>query len=124
MRRQRRYDTAPEIQLRRLLHRAGYRYRINFKVPGSGRRTIDVAFTKARVAVFVDGCFWHSCPEHATWPRTNAEWWRAKLEGNSSRDQDTDHRLRELGWEVVRVWEHEDPRSAVERIVAVLARRA
>lgn len=93
-------------------------------MPGSPRRTIDVAFTGAKVAVFVNGCFWHACAEHATWPARNAAWWRAKLEANVARDEQTDARLRALGWEVVRVWEHEESSAAADRVEAVLGRRA
>ena len=76
MRKQARRDTGPELQLRSALHRRGYRFRVNYPVPGLPRRSIDIAFTKMRVAVFVDGCFWHACPVHAIWPRANAAWWR------------------------------------------------
>lgn len=74
-----------------------------------------------RLAVFVDGCFWHGCPVHATWPKTNAEFWRAKIEKNRVRDRDTNRRLREEGWTVVRVWEHEDVDEAADRIIAIVA---
>jgi len=124
MSRQRRRDTTPELELRRILHAAGYRFRLNVCVPGMRRRTIDVAFTRVKVAVFIDGCFWHVCPEHATWPRSNAIWWREKLEGNVARDRETDARLSELGWEVVRIWEHEDPRAAAVRVEEVVRQRA
>ena len=85
---------------------------------------MDVVFTRAKVAVFIDGCFWHVCPEHATWPKTNATWWRNKLEGNVARDRETDERLKDLGWEVVRIWEHVDPLAAAVRVEEVLRRRA
>lgn len=93
MRRQRRRDTRPELDLRRLLHAAGFRFRVNFRVNDLPRRTVDVAFIRAKVAVFVDGCFWHACPDHATWPQANSEWWREKLQGNNSRDRETDRQL-------------------------------
>src|SRR5215211_8860132 len=86
MARQARADTVPEIALRRLLHAAGLRFRVGLKVPGMPRRTIDVAFPRAKVAVFVDGCFWHSCPQHATKPAANDAWWAQKLAGNVERD--------------------------------------
>jgi len=124
MSRQRRRDTQPELELRRLLHAAGYRYRVDFEVHGLRRRTVDIAFTRAKVAVFVDGCFWHACPDHATWPRSNSEWWRDKLQANVARDCATDRRLRDLGWSIVRVWEHETPTEAAERVAAVVRRRA
>ncbi|MFF0903449.1 UNVERIFIED_CONTAM: very short patch repair endonuclease [Kocuria sp. CPCC 205316] len=108
MSRQRRRDTAPEICLRRELHRRGLRYRVDAKLPGMPRRRADVLFTRRRIAVFVDGCFWHSCPLHGTSPQTNGEWWRTKLAGNVARDRDTDQRLEDFGWTVLRFWEHED----------------
>lgn len=118
----RRRDTAPELALRRELFSRGLRYRVAFPVPGQRRRTIDVAFTRAKVAVFVDGCFWHGCPEHGTSPRANSEWWNAKLAANRTRDRDTDRMLTELGWTVVRIWEHEPAATAVARVLALLAR--
>lgn len=123
MQRQRRSSTDPELALRRLLHAAGYRYRVDFKVPGMRRRTIDIAFTRRRVAVFVDGCFWHSCPEHATQPRSNADWWRQKLATNVARDRETDALLTAMGWSVVRVWEHEAVEVALARVVRALEGR-
>lgn len=120
----RRRDTAAELALRRELHGRGLRYRVVYPLPGQRRRTIDVAFTKVRVAVFVDGCFWHGCPEHGTKPRSNSEWWRTKLAANRSRDEDTDRLLTELGWTVVRIWEHEPVDIAADRVVAVVRRAA
>ena len=119
MKRQRQRDTAPEIAIRRLLHAKGYRYRIDHPIPGL-RRRVDVAFTARRVAVLVDGCFWHACPIHGTRPKQNREWWDAKLRANVARDRDTDRFLAEHGWIPVRVWEHEDPDEAVARIVLAL----
>ena len=124
MSRQRRQDTRPELVLRRLLHAAGLRYRVGLRVPGLGGRSIDIAFTRVKIAVFVDGCFWHVCPDHATWPQTNRQWWRRKLEGNVARDRDTDTRLRREGWEVIRIWEHESPSTAAERVSEAVRRRA
>lgn len=80
------------------------------------RRRADLLFPRRRTAVYVDGCFWHSCPVHATRPKNNAEWWAAKLAGNVARDRDTDARLAEAGWVVVRVWEHEEPAAAADRV--------
>ena len=80
-------------------------------------------FAPARVAVFVDGCFWHGCPEHATWPKKNALWWREKIEGNRIRDADTDARLAAAGWLSVRVWAHEKPAEAAERVAGVVRDR-
>ncbi|WP_419919390.1 very short patch repair endonuclease [Candidatus Poriferisocius sp.] len=107
MSRQRTRDTEPEMVLRRELHRRGLRYRVGYPVPGNPRRSIDIAFVGLRLAVFVDGCFWHGCPTHGTWPRNNAEWWKNKIEANRRRDTDTDRLLREGGWEPLRLWEHE-----------------
>ena len=116
MSRQRRRDTRPEVAIRKLLHARGLRFRVTLPVPGMTRRSIDIAFTKARVAVFVDGCFWHVCPVHATSPAANSQWWADKLAKNQARDVATDQHLRDLGWTVVRIWEHEDPEVAAEKI--------
>ncbi|MEV8522652.1 very short patch repair endonuclease [Streptomyces sp. NPDC052000] len=101
-------DTAPELAVRKLLHAAGLRYRVNVPVPGMPRRTIDIVFGSAKIAVFLDGCFWHGCPQHATQPKANAEWWRAKLEKNIARDRETTEHLTAAGWTVLRFWEHEN----------------
>lgn len=87
------------------------------------RRRADVVFTKEKVAVYVDGCFWHSCPEHATVPKSNRDWWVDKLAANVRRDRDTDERLRAAGWEVIRVWEHADPSEAADAIEQVVRSR-
>lgn len=100
-----RASTGPELLLRRELHRRGLRYRVNH--PGLPGRP-DVALTRVRLAVFVDGCFWHMCPEHGVLPKNNAQWWRAKLERNVARDREKDERLAVLGWAVLHFWEHED----------------
>lgn len=115
-----RRDTAPEVALRRALHAQGYRFRVIYPVPGNPRRSIDIAFTRRKVAVFVDGCFWHGCPEHGTQPRANSGWWAKKLATNKTRDRDTDRLLREAGWRVIRIWEHEDVASAIEKVQAAL----
>jgi DNA mismatch endonuclease (patch repair protein) len=120
MSRQARRDTKPEIELRRRLHRLGYRYRVNSPLPGMPRRRADVTFTAKRVAVFVDGCFWHGCPEHSTSPRNNGAWWAEKLRRNVERDRETDSYLRRAGWTVVRIWEHEDPETATLRVIRTL----
>jgi DNA mismatch endonuclease, patch repair protein len=116
---QRQRDTAPEVRLRGELHRRGLRYRVDHPVPVPRRRA-DVVFTRKRIAVFVDGCYWHGCPKHGTAPKNNADWWRHKLDANVERDRDTDHRLQMAGWMVVRVWEHDDPKDAADRIEAAL----
>lgn len=117
----RRRDTAPEMLLRRELHARGMRYRVVTKVPGNNRRTIDIAFPRQRLAVFVDGCFWHSCPEHGTQPAANSTWWTTKLQANRDRDADTDHLLAKAGWRVLRIWEHEPVVEAADRVQAALA---
>ncbi len=115
-------DTAAEMALRRELHRRGLRYRVDVAVV-SRRRRVDVLFAGAKVAVFVDGCFWHSCPEHRTMPRSNAAWWRAKLAANVERDERSTQELRDAGYVVVRVWEHEDAREAADRVEAIVRER-
>ncbi|HEY5853087.1 MAG TPA: DNA mismatch endonuclease Vsr [Aldersonia sp.] len=122
--RQRRRDTVPEVALRRELHRRGRRFFVD-RAPLAGlRRRADLVFPRSRVAVYVDGCFWHSCPQHATYPKNNAQWWADKLAGNVARDRDTDQRLRNDGWTVVRVWEHETAATAADRVEAALTAHA
>lgn len=116
-------DTAAELAVRRLLHAAGLRYRVEYPVPGMARRRIDVAFTSVKVAVLIDGCFWHGCPEHATQPKANAEWWRQKLARNMARDAETTEHLVAAGWEVLRFWEHESADDVARRIKAVVLSR-
>nr|WP_281258068.1 very short patch repair endonuclease [Nocardia fluminea] len=122
MSKQRRADTAPELALRRELHRAGLRYFVDRPPIKGQRRRADVVFPRLRIAVYVDGCFWHRCPDHATDPKNNAQWWADKLAGNVARDRATDLALTAAGWVVVRVWEHEDPHAAAERITALVKR--
>jgi DNA mismatch endonuclease, patch repair protein len=111
-----RRDTGPEIAIRRALHAAGERYRVCMKIPSAPRRTIDIVFTRARVAVFIDGCFWHGCPEHGETPASNTDWWISKVEKNRARDAKTTRMLEEAGWMVLRFWEHEAPADAAVRI--------
>ncbi|MFK5688907.1 very short patch repair endonuclease [Ornithinimicrobium sp. LYQ92] len=118
-----RRDTVPELLLRRALHARGLRFRVVYPVPGNRRRSIDIAFTRVRLAVFVDGCFWHGCPDHGMRPRANSEWWKAKFAANESRDRDTDGLLRRAGWEVLRIWEHEPVETAICKVVEALDRR-
>jgi DNA mismatch endonuclease (patch repair protein) len=118
-----RRDTPCELALRSAVHRLGLRFRVDWPLPGTRRRA-DLAFVTAHVAVFVDGCFWHGCPVHATWPKANAAWWRAKLAGNVARDRDTDARLRRAGWRVLRFWEHADMVEAARRVERAVRRRA
>lgn len=113
--------TDAEMALRQELHRIGLRYRIDYDVLRKPRRVADVAFPGRKIAVFVDGCFWHGCPEHATWPKQNAEFWRQKIEANRRRDADTNERLRRLGWTVLRFWSHESPAEAAQTVAHVVA---
>ncbi len=114
--------TDAEIALRRELYRIGLRYRVDYVVLKKPRRVADVAFPGLQIAIFVDGCFWHGCPEHATWPKSNAEFWRQKIEANRLRDADTNERLRALGWPVLRFWEHESPTGAAATVAEAVAK--
>ncbi|MRJ75460.1 DNA mismatch endonuclease Vsr [Aeromicrobium sp. SMF47] len=114
-------DTKPELAVRRLLHAQGLRYRVNVRPLPEVRRTGDVVFTKKRLVVFIDGCFWHGCPEHYTAPRSSTEYWGAKVRDNMERDADTNARLRAAGWVVLRFWEHEDPSAVSAAVVAAVA---
>lgn len=122
---QRSRDTAPELALRRALHGRGLRYRLHEAVIPGTRRRADVVFPSARVAVFVDGCFWHGCDEHGRREhRINGWYWSDKIERNRTRDRDSDRRLADAGWQVVRVWEHEDVQTAADVIVEVVRARS
>jgi DNA mismatch endonuclease (patch repair protein) len=123
MQRQPRSGTAPELALRRALHRRGLRYRLQVEVLPGLRRRPDVVFRRARVAVEVYGCYWHACPEHGTQPKANGAWWAAKLAANVERDLDTARRLRSAGWELLVVWEHEDSEVAADRVAAFVTAR-
>lgn len=113
-------STRPELVIRRELHSRGLRFQVNYRdLPGRP----DLVFTRARLAVFVDGCFWHMCSEHVRVPKNNREWWTAKLQRNAARDQEKDRRLTELGWMPLHVWEHEDPLTAADRIERVWRER-
>lgn len=109
-------DTQPELLIRSTLHRRGLRFRVDRQPVEGVRRRADLVFPRAHIAVFIDGCFWHGCPEHGTWPKSNATFWREKIKTNQRRDADTDRRLRKAGWEVIRIWEHEEPSKAADRI--------
>lgn len=122
MKTQRRRDTKPELEVRRAVFALGLRYRVDV-APIPGRRRADLVFTRARVAVYVDGCFWHGCPQHATQPKANSEWWVTKLARNRERDEDTHARIVAAGWFPLRVWEHEVPAIAASRIAAVVGAR-
>lgn len=121
--RQGRRDTSPELALRRCLHARGLRYRVDAPVVAGLRRRADIVFPRSKVAVFVDGCFWHSCPDHGTLPLANRTWWKQKLARTVERDRDTDERLARSGWRVIRVWEHESPDDAAQRVAKAVARR-
>jgi DNA mismatch endonuclease (patch repair protein) len=119
MRRTARSGTGPELALRSALHRLGLRFVLDRSVPGGNlHRRVDILLRRARIAVFVDGCFWHSCPEHGHLPKSNTNWWRLKFRGIARRDRDTDTdtELVSMGWLVVRIWEHEDPAEAAQAI--------
>jgi DNA mismatch endonuclease (patch repair protein) len=120
MQMQRRRDTGIEIKVRKALHRVGYRFRVDYRPDKSLRCRGDLVFTRLKVVVFVDGCFWHGCPLHATSPKNNAGWWREKLAGNIARDQRNSLALNKLGWIVVRLWEHETVDEAVARVQEAL----
>lgn len=113
--------TDAEMALRREMYRYGLRYRVNFEVLKSPRRVADIVFLSRRVAILVDGCFWHGCPEHATWPKRNQDLWRQKIEANRRRDSDTTVRLRNSGWTVLRFWEHESPIAAARTVSHVVS---
>ncbi|WP_276517835.1 very short patch repair endonuclease [Stenotrophomonas acidaminiphila] len=113
--------TGAEIALRRELYRRGLRYRVDFEVLKKPRRVADIAFSGRMIAIFVDGCFWHGCPEHATWPKRNSDFWRKKIETNRARDADTNERLRNIGWTELRFWEHEPPTDAADIVIQTVA---
>ncbi|MFE5481940.1 very short patch repair endonuclease [Streptomyces sp. NPDC056527] len=123
MSKQRSRNTDVEMALRRALHASGFRYRVHRRPLKGVRREADIVFGPAKVAVFVDGCFWHGCPEHATWPKRNSAFWREKIEKNRMRDANTDARLAEAGWVPLRVWEHEAADEAAARVAAIVMER-
>lgn len=108
--------TDAELALRQEMYRIGLRYRVGYEVLKKPRRVADVAFPGRKIAVFVDGCFWHGCPEHATWPKRNAEFWRQKIEANCQRGADTNARLQALGWTALRFWSQESPAKAAKTV--------
>ncbi|MEU0597975.1 very short patch repair endonuclease [Streptomyces sp. NPDC006393] len=117
-------DTTPERLVRRLVHAQGLRYRVAARPLSGLRRTADMVFRPAKVAVFIDGCYWHGCPEHYVSPKTNPGYWSDKVARNMARDRDTDERLREAGWLVLRFWEHQSAEECSEAIrQAVMSRR-
>ncbi|MDB4947516.1 MAG: very short patch repair protein [Gemmatimonadetes bacterium] len=119
MRGNRKRDTRPEMAVRRLLHARGLRYRVHYPILAGGKRIRpDIVFTRRKLAVFIDGCFWHSCPQHGNHPKVNTGYWGPKLERNVSRDRTTNEELRGAGWRVLRIWEHVQPEEAAARIAA------
>jgi len=116
-------DTKPELRLRKLLFAHGLRYRVDYRLPLAARTKADIAFPRLRVAIFVDGCFWHACPQHGTRPNRNAAWWAAKLDRTRERDQHVADALLSNGWAVLRVWEHEDPETAAQRVIELVELR-
>lgn len=123
MARVRQKGTRAELNLRKALHAQGLRYRLHVPLLAKPRRIADIVFPATKIAVFVDGCFWHGCPEHASWPKSNADFWRQKIETNRSRDADTDQRLQALGWKSIRIWEHEDANHAASHIAELVRAR-
>ncbi len=123
MRANRRSDTKPEVALRSLLHRSGLRFRKDHAIRRSDGRPVhcDIVFTRRKLAVFVDGCFWHCCPEHGTVPKSNQDYWIPKLRRNVGRDKATGLGLQEAGWQVLRFWEHVHPEEAKAEILCCLA---
>lgn len=116
MSKQRRRDTQPELLVRRILHSRGIRYRVDTRPEADLRCKADLSWKGLRLVVFIDGCFWHGCPEHKTSPKANEEWWASKLAGNVQRDRRTDGELSRRGWTVMRFWEHEDPEAVADAI--------
>ncbi|MEU8716511.1 very short patch repair endonuclease [Streptomyces sp. NPDC048663] len=116
-------DTTPERLIRRLVHAQGLRYRVAARPLPDLRRTADMVFRSAKVAVFIDGCYWHGCPEHYVPPKTNSGYWSEKVARNMARDRDTDRRLQEAGWTVLRFWEHEPSAECAAQIASEVAKR-
>ncbi|WP_432543078.1 very short patch repair endonuclease [Kineococcus sp. SYSU DK002] len=116
-------DTSPELALRRAVHARGLRYFVSRRPLKELRRTADLVFPRVKVAVFLDGCFWHGCPVHHTVAKRNADFWAGKVDGNRRRDLETTARLRDAGWRVIRIWEHEDPQEAAEQVEAAVRGR-
>lgn len=116
-------DTAPEKALRSELHKKGLRYRVNSRPIKQLNRRADIVFRSAKVAIFVDGCFWHGCPIHGTQAKANAVFWKNKIKQNQMRDKNTNERLKKAGWKVIRVWEHENPEKVATKIYNIALKR-
>lgn len=115
-------NTSAELAVRRLLHSHGYRYRVNLSPIAGLRSRADIVFTKHKIAIYIDGCFWHACPLHASWPKKNPQFWKSKIQENIRRDHRVQQELINSGWTVLRFWEHESPQLVVTRIENELAR--
>lgn len=120
MRKTRSKNNSLEVAVRRGLYASGLRYRIHYPIPGMLRRSSDIAFPQLRIAVFLDGCFWHSCPIHRSSPKTNVAFWGEKLRRNVERDRSTEDHLHSLGWETVRFWAHQAPEEIVRDICSII----
>jgi DNA mismatch endonuclease (patch repair protein) len=116
-------DTVPEQLIRRLVHAQGLRYRVAARPLPDLRRTADLVFRPAKVAVFIDGCYWHGCPEHYVPPKTNSGYWSDKVARNMARDRDTNEQLKKAGWLVLRFWEHEPPDECATQIADEVRKR-
>lgn len=112
--------TNAEMAFRRELYQRGLRYRVGYTVLKKPRRVADIVFLKQKIAIFIDGCFWHGCPIHATWPKQNAQFWKFKIDTNKARDVDTNERLHTLGWTVLRFWEHEETSTSAENVIKLV----
>lgn len=115
------HSTGPEMAVRRLLFANGLRYRVQYPVQGAPRRSIDIAFPGKKIAIFIDGCFWHGCSEHRNIPAHNRDWWQKKIEENRVRDKDTDEKLLVAGWVVCRFWEHDAAEMIVDKMLKVIS---
>jgi DNA mismatch endonuclease (patch repair protein) len=116
-------DTAPELAVRRAVHALGLRYRVSQRPVKAFPRTADMVFASPKVAVFMDGCYWHGCPEHFIPPRTNVEFWNKKIQRNVERDRETRWTLEQHGWLVLRYWEHDDPTEVAQQIRQMIVQR-
>jgi DNA mismatch endonuclease (patch repair protein) len=123
MSRNRKRDTRPELAIRSALHARGLRFRVDHRLRLTEIAVRpDIVFTRRRIAIFIDGCFWHSCPQHGTSPKRNVSYWHPKLRRNVERDRRVDRALADSGWQALRYWEHEDVASVVDRIELVISR--
>lgn len=123
MSRQKRRDTGCEMAVRRILHAEGIRYRVDFRPLPDERFRVDIGWRKYKLAVFIDGCFWHGCPDHGTVPKNNRTWWASKLYENQQRDRRVLTTLEDAGWIGVRFWEHEPPHSIAHSIMTLVQSR-